>query len=73
MYPSLAAAKAAIISVGEEIATEGLSSGICPLVFVFTGSGHGNASINLFNITLFLNFCCSFFLFLSFYCCTRVI
>lgn len=41
MYPSLAAAKAAVISVGEEIATMGLPSGICPLVFVFTGSGNG--------------------------------
>uniref|UniRef100_A0A2N9FS88 Alanine dehydrogenase/pyridine nucleotide transhydrogenase N-terminal domain-containing protein n=1 Tax=Fagus sylvatica TaxID=28930 RepID=A0A2N9FS88_FAGSY len=30
MYPSLAAAKAAVISVGEEIATQGLPSGICP-------------------------------------------
>ncbi|XP_047333740.1 alpha-aminoadipic semialdehyde synthase [Impatiens glandulifera] len=40
MYPSLAAAKAAVISVGEEIATFGLPSGICPLVFVFTGSGN---------------------------------
>ncbi|GMP37121.1 hypothetical protein CsSME_00008955 [Camellia sinensis var. sinensis] len=40
MYPSLAAAKSAVISVGEEIATFGLSSGICPLVFVFTGSGN---------------------------------
>ncbi|GAV73991.1 AlaDh_PNT_C domain-containing protein/Saccharop_dh domain-containing protein/Saccharop_dh_N domain-containing protein/AlaDh_PNT_N domain-containing protein [Cephalotus follicularis] len=40
MYPSLAAAKAAIISVGEEIATQGIPSGICPLVFVFTGSGN---------------------------------
>ncbi|KAK2645133.1 hypothetical protein Ddye_020328 [Dipteronia dyeriana] len=43
MYPSLAAAKAAVISVGEEIATQGLPSGICPLVFVFAGSG--NASV----------------------------
>ncbi|KAK2999315.1 hypothetical protein RJ639_024199 [Escallonia herrerae] len=43
MYPSLAAAKAAVISVGEEIATMGLPLGICPLVFVFTGSG--NASL----------------------------
>lgn len=42
MYSSFAAAKAAIISVGEEIATEGLPSGICPLVFVFTGSGHAS-------------------------------
>ncbi|WOG94156.1 hypothetical protein DCAR_0313449 [Daucus carota subsp. sativus] len=40
MYSSLAAAKAAVISVGEEIATKGLPSGICPLVFVFTGSGN---------------------------------
>ncbi|PSS02071.1 Saccharopine dehydrogenase, partial [Actinidia chinensis var. chinensis] len=40
MYPSLAAAKAAVISVGEEIATFGLPSGISPLVFVFTGSGN---------------------------------
>jgi alpha-aminoadipic semialdehyde synthase len=29
-----------VISVGEEIATFGLPSGICPLVFVFTGSGN---------------------------------
>ncbi|PIA43283.1 hypothetical protein AQUCO_02000603v1 [Aquilegia coerulea] len=40
MYPSLVAAKAAVISVGEEIATLGLPSGICPLVFVFTGTGN---------------------------------
>ncbi|KAI3714455.1 hypothetical protein L6452_21409 [Arctium lappa] len=40
MYPSLAAAKAAVVSVGEEIATTGLPSRICPLVFVFTGSGN---------------------------------
>lgn len=40
MYSSLAAAKAAVISIGEEIATLGLPSGICPLVFVFTGSGN---------------------------------
>lgn len=45
MYPSLAAAKAAVISVGEEIATLGLPSGICPLIFVFTGSGNGKFSI----------------------------
>ncbi|KAI4344673.1 hypothetical protein L6164_011872 [Bauhinia variegata] len=43
MYPSLAAAKAAVISVGEEIATQGLPLGICPLVFVFTGSGNVSA------------------------------
>ncbi|KAL9242212.1 hypothetical protein vseg_016233 [Gypsophila vaccaria] len=40
MYPSLASSKAAVISVGEEISTLGLPSGICPLVFVFTGSGN---------------------------------
>ncbi|XP_028782509.1 alpha-aminoadipic semialdehyde synthase-like isoform X2 [Neltuma alba] len=40
MYPSLAAAKAAVISVGEAIAADGLPMGICPLVFVFTGSGN---------------------------------
>lgn len=40
MYSSLAAAKAAIISVGEEIATLGLPSGICPIVFIFTGTGN---------------------------------
>uniref|UniRef100_A0ACD5YPA7 Uncharacterized protein n=1 Tax=Avena sativa TaxID=4498 RepID=A0ACD5YPA7_AVESA len=40
MYPSLAAAKAAVIAVGEEIATFGLPSGILPIVFVFTGSGN---------------------------------
>ncbi|XP_058216338.1 alpha-aminoadipic semialdehyde synthase isoform X2 [Rhododendron vialii] len=40
MYTSLAAAKAAVISVGEEIAAFGLPSGICPLLFVFTGSGN---------------------------------
>lgn len=42
MYPSLAAAKAAVIAIGEEIATFGLPSGICPIVFVFTGTGNGN-------------------------------
>ncbi|CAN7119866.1 unnamed protein product [Brassica rapa subsp. narinosa] len=40
MYPSLAAAKAAVISVGEEISSQGLPLGICPLVFVFTGTGN---------------------------------
>lgn len=46
MYPSLAAAKAAVVSVGEEIATTGLPSEICPLVFVFTGSGNGITTPN---------------------------
>ncbi|RVW28651.1 Alpha-aminoadipic semialdehyde synthase [Vitis vinifera] len=32
--------QAAVISVGEEIAAHGLPPGICPLVFVFTGSGN---------------------------------
>lgn len=40
MYSSLAAAKAAVIAVGEEIATLGLPSGISPIVFVFTGDGN---------------------------------
>ncbi|CAI9098422.1 OLC1v1035066C1 [Oldenlandia corymbosa var. corymbosa] len=40
MYSSLAAAKAAVISVGEEISSMGLPPGICPIVFVFTGSGN---------------------------------
>ncbi|KAK9131564.1 hypothetical protein Sjap_012051 [Stephania japonica] len=40
MYTSLVAAKAAVIAVGEEIATLGLPPGICPLLFVFTGSGN---------------------------------
>ncbi|CAH8320965.1 unnamed protein product [Eruca vesicaria subsp. sativa] len=43
MYPSLAAAKSAVVSVGEEIASQGLPLGLCPLVFVFTGTG--NASL----------------------------
>ncbi|KAG1334410.1 putative Alpha-aminoadipic semialdehyde synthase [Cocos nucifera] len=41
MYSSLAAAKAAVITVGEEIATLGLPSGISPIVFIFTGDGNG--------------------------------
>ena len=49
MYSSLAAAKAAVISVGEEIATQGLPAGICPLVFVFTGSGNGNFNHKIFS------------------------
>ncbi|KAK8966432.1 Alpha-aminoadipic semialdehyde synthase [Platanthera guangdongensis] len=40
MYPSLAAAKAAVISVGEEIAAQGLPPGLAPIVFVFVGSGN---------------------------------
>ncbi|XP_050216828.1 alpha-aminoadipic semialdehyde synthase-like [Mercurialis annua] len=44
MYTSLTAAKAAVVSVGEEIATNGLPSGICPLVFVFTGAGSGSVA-----------------------------
>ncbi|PKU73836.1 Alpha-aminoadipic semialdehyde synthase [Dendrobium catenatum] len=41
MYPSLAAAKAAVIAVGEEIATQGLPLGVSPIVFVFVGNGNG--------------------------------
>eukprot|EP00249_Psilotum_nudum_P019538 c27304_g1_i1 orf=257-3433(+) len=40
MYMSLSAAKAAIIAVGDEIRSTGLPSAICPLTFVFTGSGN---------------------------------
>lgn len=40
MYPSLAAAKAAVIAVGEEIAAQGLPHGLAPIVFVFVGSGN---------------------------------
>lgn len=40
MYPSLAAAKAAVIAVGEEIAAHGLPSGLSPIVFVFVGTGN---------------------------------
>lgn len=40
MYTSLAAAKSAVIAVGEEIATLGLPSGIAPVTFVFTGTGN---------------------------------
>ncbi|VFQ88724.1 unnamed protein product [Cuscuta campestris] len=43
MYTSVASAKSAVISVAEEIATHGLPSGICPIVFSFTGAG--NASV----------------------------
>lgn len=50
MYPSLAAAKSAVIAVGEEIATLGLPSGICPLVFVFTGSGNGIMNLITVNV-----------------------
>lgn len=54
MYPSLASAKSAVISVGEEIATLGLPSGLCPFVFVFTGTGNGMLSClgSLFEIML---------------------
>ena len=54
MYPSLAAAKAAVISVGEEISREGLRSGICPPIFVFTGSGKGiiNVGIHAYGLML---------------------
>ncbi|KAI3443496.1 hypothetical protein Pfo_000161 [Paulownia fortunei] len=51
MYSSLATAKAAVISVGEEIATMGLPSRICPLVFVFTGAGNvSQGAREIFNL-----------------------
>ncbi|KAG6542771.1 hypothetical protein Mapa_015848 [Marchantia paleacea] len=40
MYSSLSTAKAAVMAAGDEIANNGLGLGICPLVFVFTGSGN---------------------------------
>lgn len=54
MYPSLAAAKAAVIAVAEEIATLGLPSGISPLVFVFTGSGNGTMNLGTVNSLVLL-------------------
>ncbi|KAJ7522374.1 hypothetical protein O6H91_18G008500 [Diphasiastrum complanatum] len=39
MYSSLSAAKAAVVAVGDEISSGGLLPAICPLTFVFTGSG----------------------------------
>lgn len=54
MYSSLAAAKAAVISVGEEIETQGLPAGICPLVFVFTGSGKGIVTLHTTLLVIFI-------------------
>jgi len=69
VYPSLAAAKAAVVSVGEEISTQGLPLEICPLVFVFTGTGNGIFSVVVlepiaisFTVHLAI-FMCSYFLF----------
>lgn len=56
MYTSLAAAKAAVISVGEEIATQGLPPEICPLVIVFTGSGNGIIYFNWLTFSKFIVF-----------------
>ncbi|MCL7023391.1 hypothetical protein MKW94_007171 [Papaver nudicaule] len=51
MYPSLAAAKAAVSFVGEEITTHGLPSEICPIVFVFTGDGNvSQGAQEIFNL-----------------------
>jgi alpha-aminoadipic semialdehyde synthase len=55
MYPSLTAAKAAVIAVGEHIATFGLPSGICPIVFVFTGDGNGIFTANIFTFVDLIN------------------
>jgi alpha-aminoadipic semialdehyde synthase len=41
MYTSLKEAKQAVLAVGEEIKNAGLPLGICPLIFVFTGTGNG--------------------------------
>ncbi|XP_049934665.1 alpha-aminoadipic semialdehyde synthase isoform X2 [Nymphaea colorata] len=50
-YPTLSAAKAAIIAVGEEIATFGLPSAVTPIVFVFTGSGNvSQGAQEIFNL-----------------------
>lgn len=58
MYPSLAAAKAAVLAVGEEIATLGLPSGISPIVFVFTGDGNGTFnSITISVLQTFVFYC----------------
>jgi alpha-aminoadipic semialdehyde synthase len=40
MYTSLKEAKQAVLAVGEEIKNAGLPLGICPLIFVFTGTGN---------------------------------
>eukprot|EP00899_Mesostigma_viride_P017439 jgi/Mesvir1/25697/Mv01893-RA.1 len=40
MYPSLSAAKGAIIAVGAEIERQGLPASISPLIFTFTSTGN---------------------------------
>ncbi|KAG0626104.1 hypothetical protein M758_2G102500 [Ceratodon purpureus] len=40
MYTSLSVAKQAVLAVGEELKSSGLPPEICPLVFVFTGTGN---------------------------------
>lgn len=40
MYTSLSSAKQAVLAVGEELKSSGLPPEICPLVFVFTGTGN---------------------------------
>ncbi|CAN6445402.1 unnamed protein product [Victoria cruziana] len=50
-YPTLSAAKAAVIAVGEEIATIGLPSAVTPIVFVFTGAGNvSQGAQEIFNL-----------------------
>lgn len=51
MYTSLSVAKQAVLAIGEEIKSSGLPPEICPLIFVFTGKGNGNAPL-MKNITL---------------------
>eukprot|EP00039_Didymoeca_costata_P028034 m.19786 g.19786 ORF g.19786 m.19786 type:complete len:554 (-) comp6674_c0_seq1:1029-2690(-) len=43
MYPSLSDAKNAVTKLGQQVATDGVSSEVGPVTFVFTGSG--NASL----------------------------
>ena len=45
MYTSLSVAKQAVLAIGEEIKSSGLPPEICPLIFVFTGKGNGNAPL----------------------------
>lgn len=51
MYTSLSVAKQAVLAIGEEIKSSGLPPEICPLIFVFTGKGNGNAPL-MKNISL---------------------
>lgn len=41
MYTGLSVAKQAVLAAGEELKSSGLPPEICPLVFIFTGTGNG--------------------------------